>query len=76
MIIKPAHSIETPSLGTRTLKEVPFTLSRLISHVAKLNPDGVGNWFKLHLPMEVAGRRENLEFTMTASKSHARTTYY
>jgi hypothetical protein len=45
-------------------------------HVAKLDPTGIGNWMRLHLPMETAGRREEIEFTMTARKSFARKTYY
>ena len=47
-----------------------------LQHVPELNPNGVGNWVKLHLPIEVAGRRENLEFTMTAKRSYARASYY
>ena len=45
-------------------------------HVAKLIPDGIGNWIKLQLPIEVAGRTDVFEFKMTATGSHARPTYY
>ena len=45
-------------------------------HVPKLEPNGIGNWVKLYLPIDLAGRRENLVFTMTARQSHARASYH
>jgi hypothetical protein len=41
-----------------------------------LNPDGIGNWAILHLPVEYADRRESLEFKMTATQSRARAKYW
>lgn len=41
-----------------------------------LNPDGVGNWAKLHLPIEFGSRREDVEFKLTARQSRARAMYY
>lgn len=45
-------------------------------NVPKLESNGIGNWVKLYLPIDVAGGRENLEFTMTARQSVARASYY
>lgn len=37
---------------------------------------GIGNWIRLEIPLEYAGKRETLEVTLTATDSAARLSYY
>lgn len=41
-----------------------------------LTEQGIGNWLKIHVPIEYSGNREELEVTLTATKSHAWLVYY
>jgi len=40
-----------------------------------LTDKGVGNWLKIHLPIEYEGKREELEITLTPTDSAARLAY-
>ena len=44
--------------------------------VPNLSDRGIGNWFKLNVPIEYEGKRETLEVTLTAVDSKARTSHY
>ncbi len=81
--------VEKACLGPGEQKRIPFYLTTKDyfpsgmmfnvahpQHVAKLDPNGVGNWMKLDLPVESAGQSDVFEFKMIAMHSHARTTYY
>lgn len=43
---------------------------------ARLSERGVGNWFRLEMPIEVDGKRENIWVKVTAKDSSARMSYH
>lgn len=42
----------------------------------KLLANGIGNWLKVHVPIEYEGKREELEVTFTAKDSRGRISYH
>lgn len=42
----------------------------------RLIEKGVGNWFRLAMPLEIDGKRESIWVTLTAKDSHARMSYH
>jgi hypothetical protein len=42
----------------------------------KLLAHGIGNWLKVHVPIEYEGKREELEVTLTAKDSRGRISYH
>lgn len=42
----------------------------------RLVDKGVGNWFRLAMPLEIDGKRESIWVTVTAKDSHARMSYH
>ena len=48
---------------------------RSIGKDANLVDRGVGNWIKLHVPIEYDGKREDLEVTLVVKDSRARISY-
>ena len=49
---------------------------RWIDDEPKLVERGVGNWVRIEVPVERAGRRDLVEVTLTATDSKARVSYY
>jgi hypothetical protein len=81
--------VEKVCLGAGELRSVPFYLaieeffpSGIMfnashpPHETKLEKDGVGNWLKLLVPIEMNNEIEILEFKMTAVSTRARAAYY